>query len=577
MRRFKASGGRPGSLFSVQLLQKIFLGGFCALIFTLFYYQIAKGDYYFQRAKNNYVRAIPIRAVRGAILDKNNVVLAYDKAAFNISVIPHQIKKRKDSLFKEISEFLGKEPDSLYKNYSKNLKSYFSPVDIVINTDKITALKLKEKFEDAVLINPRPIRYYPQAYEFAHLLGYVKEAASLYEKLKKYGYTPLQRTGFSGIEQYYDAYLNGEDGGDLVEVNAKGKVVGFLGERAPKKGKNIYLTVDSRVQKRARGCLGKKRGVIIFMDSYSGEIIASYSNPSFDPNCFIEGKNINIFLKDKNSPLLNRAIQASYPIGSTFKPILGLAALEEKKLSPFKTYTCSGRISLKDTQFRCWSIHSKQNLLDALAHSCNVYFYNLGLLAGPNAISRWAKKFGLDSFTGIDLPYEKKGFIPTVRWKQKTLRRNWFAGDTLNFSIGQGFMETTPLEITTAINAFANGGCLVTPHLIKKIDNIESGISAKTPIDINSENLKIIKMGLHNTVLLKEGTAHKLKQLNLGLCGKTGTAQTKGNSHGWFIGFFPYRETSYTICVFLENGGSSHEAVDVVYRFLKKIKEDNLL
>jgi len=563
---------------NASIIKKIYLGGILLLISVLFFYQIINGEYYSLRAKNNYVRVIPLRAIRGSIFDRNGAFLAYDKATFNISVIPYQIRNKKDRLFKELSEFLKYDRHLIYKNYNKNLKSFFSPVDIIIDISKISALRLEEKFKDSLLINPQPKRYYPYPYQFAHVLGYVKEVASFYEKLKKYGYTPLERAGFSGVEQYYDAYLKGEDGGDLIEVNAKGRIAGFLGKRIPQKGKDIYLAIDRRIQEIASESINKRRGVIILMDSDSGEIISLYSSPSFDSNCFIEGKNVSRFFNDvRNSPLLNRATQARYPIGSIFKPLSGVAALEEKKITQHTAFTCKGKLDLGSIQFRCGDIHGSEKLRDALAHSCNVYFYNLGLILGPKTMAKYAMRFGMNSLTGIDLPYEKKGVVPTPAWKKKALRKNWFSGDTLNLSIGQGYLSTTPLEVIAAINIFANGGYLVTPRILKEIDGTALNLTTKVHLGIKDGNLKIIKKGLRDVVAKKSGTAHMLEGLNLEIAGKTGTAQTKGNSHAWFAGFFPYDQPKYTILSFIENGGSSLEAVKVMYTFLQKIMAESLL
>ena len=563
--------------FSTEGIKKIYASGFWLLILVLFFYQIINGDYYRQRAQNNYVRLIPIPAIRGSIFDRDGNLLAYDRAIFNISVIPHQIKNEKDSLFKELSEFTGHSLISLKKNYRQNSKNPFSAVNIIKDVDKTTALRLKEKFKDQILISPVPQRYYPTDENSAHLLGYVKEAASSYEKLKKYGYKPLERVGFLGIEQYYDAYLKGQDGGDLVEVDAGGRLVGFLGERRPKKGEDIYLTINSRIQKLGLAALDKNKGVVILMDSASGEILALCSSPSFNPNSFIRGRNVARFLNDKSSPLLNRAIQASYPLGSTFKPLIALAALDEGKIQPTKTFLCQGEIKVGLTKFKCWETHGLQNLYQAIVHSCNSYFYNLGLNLGPNALSRVAKRFGLDSLTGIDLPYEKKGFVPTPAWKKKSLKQNWFAGDTVNFSIGQGFIETTPLENMLAINVFASDGYLVKPRILKKVGDLPSGLPSRTYIRHKKETLEEVKRGLRGVVSEVDGTAVLLKNLDFEISGKTGTAQTSGRPHGWFIGYFPYKDSKYTICVFLENGGSSYEALRVVYKFLKKIDEEELL
>jgi len=564
-------------IFSTDGIKKIYAIGFSLLILILFFYQIINGNYYSQRAKNNYVRLIPIPAIRGSIFDRKGNLIAYDRAIFNLSVIPYQIKNKRDSLFESLSESSGYSLIAIKKNYRQNSKNPFSAVTIIKNINKLTALQLKEEFSDQILISPEPQRYYPQQENSGHFIGYVKEASTDYEKLKKYGYKPLERVGFLGIEQYYDAYLKGQDGGDLIEVDARSHIVGFLGERLPKKGQDIYLTIDNRIQELGFAALGQKKGVIILMDSLSGEIFALCSSPSFNPNSFISGKNVSKLLTDSSSPLLNRATQASYPIGSTFKPLIALAAIDENKINPNKTFLCEGKVMVGLAEFKCNNTHGLQNLHQALIHSCNAYFYNLGLKLGPDTLTRAAKQFGLDSLAGIDLPYEKKGFVPSLRWKKKSLRQNWYAGDTVNFSIGQGFMEVTPLANMLAMNVFASNGYLVKPRILKKVGNLPSGLPSKTYLKYKKESIKEIKRSLHGAVNEYGGTASLLKNLNFEISGKTGTAQTNGSPHGWFTGYFPYKDSTYTICVFLENGKSSYEALKVVYKFLKKIDEEELL
>lgn len=558
-------------------IRKIYLIGFGILISSLFYYQIIKGNYYLARAKNNYVRVIPLSSIRGTIFDVNSIPIAYDKASFNIAVIPYQIKHKKNHLFKEISEFLNCDIKSISQTYNEHLQNIFSPVEILLNIDKITVLKLKEKFTDDILIYSQPKRYYPAAFELAHILGYVRKSDPVHESSNEYGYSSIPRSGSSGIEQYYDAYLKGENGGDLIEVNAGGKIAGFLGEQIPQKGKDIQLTIDSCIQQKAYQAIEKYKGAIIFMNSQTGEIISLVSSPSFDSNCFIERKNVTGILTDKEKPLLNRAIQSTYPIGSTFKPIAAAAALEEEKITPYTTYHCSGQLQVGNASFRCAHIHDAENLYDALTHSCNVYFYNLGIILGAQSLSKWGNLFGLNSLCGIDLPYEKKGFVPSPVWKSKELKQNWFIGDTVNFSIGQGFLEATPLENTLAFNVFANDGYLVKPSLIKKIAGVTSNISTKIHLNISSKTIEAVKKGLINAVTDEEGTAHYLAKLNLKIAGKTGTAQTREEAHGWFIGFFPYDSPKYTVCTFLENCGSSYTAVKVTYDFLEQLQIQKLL
>lgn len=559
----------------LAFIKRIYITAFLILCVSLFYYQIIKGNYYLGRAKNNYVRVIPERSLRGKIFDRNGVVLAYDKPSFNIAVIPYQIKNKREFLFDELSKFCSLNLKSLNRNYNRKFQNFFTPVDIIPDISKKEAFKIEEKFGQEVLIDPQPQRYYTLPYETAHILGYVKEASGFYERLKKYGYSPNERIGISGLEQYYDDYLRGTDGGDLIEVNSSGKIVGFLGKLNSARGKDISLTIDSKMQQAAYQAIEGKNGALILMDAANGEILSLVSYPSFDPNSFVKGKDeIADVLNDKNKPMQNRAIQSTFPLGSTFKPIVATAGLEENKLKPSTTFICRGKLTIGKAEFECENVHNEENLYQAMAHSCNVYFYNAGMVLGREIITAYAEKFGLNSLSGIDLPYEKKGIIPVPGMKFKS---RWYLGDTLNLSIGQGYTECSPIEILLAINAFSNGGYLVKPHLIKKIDAADVAQPKSTKLNISSQNLIIVKKALAEVVENDEGTSRMLKPLNLSIAGKTGTAQANGRPHGWFVGFFPEKSPKYAICVFLENSGSSYDALKVVYAFLEKLKEQQLL
>lgn len=560
----------------ISRFKKIVLISFSILLFVLFNNQIIKGDYYSQRARNNYVRAIPLPSLRGLILDRRGEILAKDRAAFNIAVIPYQIRGQKDYLFKKIAEDLGINKAVIQRTYNRNLKFFFSPTNIITDVGKEEALGLKEKYPKTLLINPVPQRFYPLALEFAHLIGYVQKASSLQRDLKQYGYTPLERVGVYGLEQYYDSYLKGRDGGDLVEVDARGNAVGFLGRKKPVKGKDISLTVDSRFQQIAQEVLYEKKGALILLDSSTGEIIALYSWPSFDLNIFIQSKSLEQIYQDKDSPLINRATQGSFPIGSLMKPILAVAGFEENKIEAETTFDCEGQLFLGNARFRCSRIHGSQNIYQALANSCNIYFYKLGLRLGSETMVKWVKKFGLDTKTQIDLPYERQSFIPTPEWKREVLGQSWYAGDTVNFSIGQGYLQVTPLAITMAINAIANGGYLVEPKLLLQVEDLPQTPAVIKTLGVSKNTLDRVRKGLYQTVNHSSGTARVLKDLSLDISGKTGTAQTGTKPHAWFIGFFPFQEPKYTLGVFLENGGSSSEALEVAYRFLAEAKKQSL-
>lgn len=557
-----------------SFLRRTYLAGFLILVASLFYYQILNGQYYVKRAEHNFLRAIPQRSLRGSILDRNGELLAFDRASFNIAVIPYQIRKKKESLFSAVARVLKCSESQIERNYKRGLENYFSPVNIVFDVDKATALRAFENFPDDVIINPQPQRFYPYGYECAHLLGYVKDAAAFYANLKQYGYAPSERVGFSGIEQYYDSYLRGEDGGDLIEVNARGSVVGFLGESRAQKGNDITLTIDARIQKCAYEALKSFKGALILMDSENGEVLALVSTPSYDINSFITGKDVGRFLLDKANPMQNRAVQSRFPLGSTFKPIVAAAALEEKKINPATTFLCKGSLRVGNKDFRCENVHGNENLYDGMAHSCNVYFYNVGLALGKDLLWSWARKYGLSAPTLIDLPHEKRGFSPTI---DRDLAGRWFVGDTVNLSIGQGYMQATPLEIVVALTSFGNGGYLVKPHILKKIGAVESGVMSKTPVELSQKNREIVARAMRGVVQRSDGTSHILNDLNLKIAGKTGTAQNPGRPHGWFTGYFPAEKPRYSICVLLENAGSSYEALKVTHEFLAALKAQKIL
>ncbi|MBU2101990.1 MAG: penicillin-binding protein 2 [Candidatus Omnitrophota bacterium] len=551
-------------------IRRFYLGGFLILLGVLFFYQVLRGGYFFDRAENNYVRVIPLRSLRGDIFDRNSKLLTSDIPSYNLAVIPYQIKKNKDAILAQIATGLKQPPRTVERAYRRRFRNMFSPVDIAVDLKKTDILELKERLKNLVVINPQPQRHYYYPYVNSHLLGYVKEAASFYEELKKYGYSPLERVGFMGVEQYYDSYLRGEDGGNLIEVNARGRIVGFLGQRQPTKGKDIYLTIDARMQEIAYAVLEGRRGALVLMDSETGEILAFVSSPGFDANNFTKGKDLDAFFHDTNKPLLNRITQARYPLGSTFKPVVALAALEMRKITPATSFVCKGSLSVGGAEFRCLGNHGSENMYAALMHSCNVYFYNVGKITGADAISRYARIVGLASMSGIDIPYEKKGSVP----EPGKIPRSWFMGDTINLSIGQGYLESTPLSALIAMNVFASGGYLVKPHLLKSVAGIEVSAPTKTNLTLSASSLEAITQGLVDAVEKQEGTAHPLADLNLKIAGKTGTAQTRGAAHGWFLGFFPYNQPRYTICVFMENAGSSHEAVKVTHVFLKALQEE---
>ncbi len=557
-------------------LKRIKITGFIIIISGLIYYQLIKGEYFFNRSISNYIRLIPQPAPRGLILDRKGRVLVKNALKFEICVF---LKEVNNELFQKIGDLLELEPQILKRNFKSNFIAPFIPTVIFATTDRDKILKIEEENFSEILIRTRPERYVNFPYSLSHIVGFVRKISKGELFLRKYGYDLQEEIGYAGLELFYENYLRGKPGGVQVEIDAEGRVNRILGERKPLPGKNISLSLDMEMQEIAYKSLKGYRGSLILMDSSSGKILAMASRPSFNVNLFTGDKNyFKKITKNSLRPLVNRVIQGEYPLGSVFKTVVGLAGLEERKLFKNTKFLCQGVFKLKDVEFRCWSSHGWQDLVGGLLHSCNIFFYNVGLKIGAKAIEKYARLLGLGRLTGIDLPFEKKGLVPSVSWKERHLGKSWYPGDTLNFSIGQGYLLATPLQTAVLLNFFATRGWLIQPYLVEKIGDLKISLRRKEAIGVNLKNIQLINKGLREAVRNREGTAHILESLNLKIAGKTGTAQVRGkHPHAWFAGFFPYKKPKYVLVVMLENGGSSLNACKVAYNFLSQLKEKNLL
>jgi penicillin-binding protein 2 len=354
--------------------------------------------------------------------------------------------------------------------------------------------------------------------------------------------------------------------------------VRVIGYRVPQDGKDIQLTIDIRLQKLVGELISDQRAAIIIMNPHTGEILALASSPGFNPNIFIEnsGYSIKDILSDSRSPLLNRAISGIYPAGSLFKVVVATAALEN--ITHIPKFFCPGSINIGKRTYKCWNLHEEEDIVEAIIHSCNVFFYRLGLLLGPDLIAEYAHKFGLGNPSGIDLPYEKAGFIPTPFWKRIKRLENWYDGDTANLAIGQGELLITPLQAVRLMAVFANGGKLVTPHLIYALQ----GRQIKPPQVINlrlkDKTLSLMKMALKRVIADPSGTAYIAYKEDLEIAGKTGSAQvTKGRAHGWFAGFCPAKEPKIAFVVFLENGEAGYYACVLARQLFERMLSEGLL
>ena len=520
---------------------------FLVLIIQIINLQLIHGSEYKQKSKSNMENYIPIPASRGQIYDRNysndnkKVVLVSNRPSFNITLVAAKFKTKKKlhEVIENLSNLL-KVPISEIK---KEIKAKNPWERIIIKEDVgfdiiVKIASRQDKFfhvdwEDA------PVRVYNFSNMFAHSVGYIGSISKReYKKLKSSGYKHYQKIGKSGVEKQYDKLLKGKDGFVRRIVDVRNRTEGEEIGLHPTGGNDVVLTLDYEVQKAAYDAIGDAIGAIIVVKPSTGEVISLVSKPDFDPNELISKNNYNAIKElqaNKNKPFINRVIQSKYPPASTFKIVTALAGMETEKTYPSKTFYCPGKYTLrglKDRDFYCYETHRTLDLYWAIARSCSVYFYQLGYKIGPTVILTYANHFGLSEITGIDIPGEVPGHVPSKKWKLKNFGQPWFDGDTLNLSIGQGFLNVTTLGMVNFISAVVNNGIVYKPHLLKEIWSSGNSMKVKKinkikvrEIPLSPVSLKTVKYGMRLGVT--SGTSYGLSRLKVPVAGKTGTAQTR--------------------------------------------------
>ncbi len=544
---------------------------FCFLAINLWYLQVIKGEEFKERAVKNCIRSLVEEAPRGHIYDRKGEVLVTNRPVVVVSIIPEEVENLEE-LSKRLGGIIDLPEEVIREKVEKHSAEPFKPVEILEDCPLALTIEIEERKTElkGVVLEVKPRRNYLNQELAAHSLGYVGEIDQ--EELQKLGNPQLQGgdiVGKAGLEKYYDSFLRGKKGQKEVEVDALGREVATLFSQKPVAGNDLLLTMDKDLQTYAENLLEGKRGSIILSHPYSGEILVLANKPSFDPNWFTEEISYADWEKislDPDYPLINRAVQSIYSPGSTFKIVTALAALEEGVTDSQRKIYCSGNFKLADQVFTCWKRggHGNLNLIGALAHSCNVYFYTLGKELGVQKMGRYMDKLGLGEKVGIDLPAEATGVIPSPEWKQREFKEIWFPGDDVNLSIGQGYLLLTPLQMHSIICAVATAGDIYRPHLVKEIISPEGEVFEKTEpeiskkVNISANTFQLIQKGLRATIL--EGTGWQANTKELSLAGKTGTAQNpQGESHAWFVGFAPLEKPEVCITVFVENGGEGGE------------------
>lgn len=582
--------------FEVPLSKKI-LQGF--LIFTIilifglfiktFQLQVLENKKFLEAAEKNKFIIHSIKAARGVIYDSKGNQLVFNNPSFDLILDKKKLPQsdlEKIRILKEISEIIKKNFKDL--EYEIN-KTDEQQIVVSENLDHQTLIILETRIADlpGFQIENNPIREYQDSKSFAHLIGYTGKISAEELKENPEVYSVFDYTGKEGLEKSYEEVLRKKAGKLRLERDVYGNLLSEEIVSLPESGNSIVLWLDSELQKKIEEVLektlknvGAKKGVAVALNPKTGGVMALVSLPSFDNNLFSKGVDpeaLKNLLNDPQQPLFNRVISGLYPTGSTIKPLIAAAALEEKIISSTKNIDCQGKITIPHsydpkivTEKNDWRIHGWTNMQKAIAESCNVYFYTIGggygnqEGLGPSRIKKYLELFGWGDKTGINLPGEAKGLIPSPDWKKEIKKENWWDGDTYNLSIGQGDISVTPLQVATAFVAIANGGTLFKPQVAKQIvdseKNIIEEIKPKVIREnfINSGNLKIVREGMRKAVT-GEGSPFAssiiLNSLPVPAAAKTGTAQTsKANYyHNWVTVFAPYDDPQIVLTVMIEN------------------------
>jgi penicillin-binding protein 2 len=565
------------------LLMQYGLAVAAAVLLGQFYYlQVLRGRQFRELAENNRIRTIELAAPRGPLLDRNGRVLVGNRPSFNVLVDP-ELSDDLDRTVVRLAELLHTGEAALREQLARRGAPYQR---VVVRTnasfEEVAALEARRLELPEVSVSVVPLRSYALASAAAHSLGRVGEVTDRQLRLPEYAsHQPGDLVGQAGLEARYDEQLTGTKGRRQVVVNSRGIEVGELEERPYVQGPSLGLTLDAGLQSFIERAFAGHSGSAVALDPRTGALLALASLPAYDPNAFIEGIDPVAWGRlrtDPRTPLMNRAIQGQYAPGSVFKIVMAAAALEEGIVTPETTFTCRGSLYLYDNAFGCTGHHGPVNLKQALAQSCNVYFYQLGVRLDIARIARYAERMGFGAPTGVDLPHEISGLVPSPEWKRRALGQNWFAGETVSVSIGQGQLTVTPLQVARLAALVANGGHLVHPYLGQTVGG--RPIERPEPRDLGfaPSTWEAIREGMWASVNAG-GTGRRAALPGIAVCGKTGSSQVVARArlraagdnaalqpHAWFAGFAPRRNPRIALSVLIENGGSGGAAAAPVAR-----------
>lgn len=555
---------------------------FAVIVARLYFLQVKEADKYKMMSDENRISTRFLVPPRGLIFDRNGEIIAKNEQDFQALMVAEQTPDIAETLktFKQIVPLTEGEEQKIRKDL-KN-KRRFIPIKLKDNLswNEVSKILLHAPDLPGVEINEGLSRYYPYADIYAHVLGYVGPVSDKDKKDNPLYMVPGFKIGKSGLERYFDYKLQGKGGTIKLEVNAYGRVMNEIERNSGEEGQSLTLTLDARLQRAAYEAFGEESGAAVVLNVRTGEILALVSTPSFDPNLFTNGisyKHWNALLKNERTPLVNKAVSGQYSPGSTFKVVVALVALEAGVIDLNTRFNCSGGLDVGNIRFHCWrhSGHGSLNVVEALKHSCDIFFYETAMKLGIDKIHDMAVKLGMGNVLEVGLDNEKAGIIPTKAWKKARFGTSWTQGDAANSGIGQGYVLVTPLQLATMLARVVNGGYAVQPTFIKPT---EKELSKIKRLDISTKNIEIVKRGMFEVVNGTGGTAGRARfNINGAMMGgKTGTTQVRRISmkerssgilrdeqlpwrlrnHALFIGFTPVDNPRYSVAVIVEHGSS---------------------
>jgi penicillin-binding protein 2 len=567
----------------IAAFQYLTVAVFIFLVAGFWDLQVRNPEFYSERAEENYIKSVPVLAPRGRIYDRDGRVIVDNHSSYSLILTRENLNP---SHLRPIADGLGLDYHELVERLARMrtrpkyepiiIKEELSPEDLAF----VDAHRDRDTFPEMSLIRAQR-RLYPENGVGAHVIGYVGEISELQLDNPEYAdkYHPGDVIGQAGLEAQYNDSLMGTDGQRRVKVDNMGRERELMEDKPAVPGQDLHTTLDLDLQTVAELAMDGRQGAVVAMDPRNGEVLAMVSHPSFDPNIFsgrVPAKQWKELLSDPAHPMLNRAIQAQFAPGSTFKPIMALGGLEEGVITDDFKIHCPGGASFYGHYFACHKKggHGTVELHKGIVQSCDVYFYNVGNHLGIDRIAKYAEMAGFGHRTGIDLPHEAEGVVPSTKWKWRNFRQKWFAGETISVAIGQGALTVTPIQLATAISGIADGGVWPHPHLVH-----DGKVGPARKYDVNLENVAKVIYGMYG-VVNEGGTGGRARIPGLEVCGKTGTAQLastalvksangKMKNNAWFVGFAPRENPEIVVVALFEHGAEGMMAAPIVRDVMK--------